>query len=496
MKPLTALLALILVGLFLLPASAVRAQSAPSLPECVNPGDLITLPRVRQRPPIRAQLFLDFGEFETRLTVRNVTASSFSFRIPRLPKIPRDGRFDIVVRLVFGRDVIYRTGRICQGRLLEEALERIPDVPIRPATGSEVAAPSGGPEYVLAGTDQQIARARVVLRAARADILRSQRLGSLGRSLLFVDLAGALTETQARALLAREGIPIALGTHTVYTLSQSSGGRTGLRFFATELVRPDPARNCTLNRPVRVGLIDGPLDLRTPSLANVRVTSLSVLRPSERPGSSAHGTGIAALIAGRATAEGPAGLAPGAELLSVVAFARAGGRDLARLENIALGLDWLVERGADVVNMSLAGPPNDALAELVEIADAEGLIMVAAAGNRGEPSLGYPAADPRVLAITAIDADKRIYRRASFGAGMDFSAPGVDIAVPSRRGWSYRSGTSFASAVATGLVAQQLAQRRLSTDQLRTSFRRSAEDLGPAGYDPRFGWGLMRGNPC
>lgn len=496
MTPLRLLLVLAVAGLICLAPGAVRAQSAPALPQCVNPGDLITLPRIRDIPPIRARLFIDFGEFRTRVQVRNVTASSFSFRMPRFQRIPRDRAFDIVVRLVFGRDVVYRTGRICQGRLLEEALDRIPDVPIRPATGNEVAAPSGGPEYVLAGTDQEIARARVVLRSARANILRSQRLGSLGQSLLFVDLAGALTAAQARALLAREGIRSALDTHAVYGLSQSSGGRAGLRLFATALVRSDPERNCTLRRPVRIGLIDGPLDLRTPSLAGVRVASLSVLRPRERPGSTAHGTGIAALIAGQPTRDGPAGLAPGAELLSVVAFARAGGRDLARLENIALGLDWLIERGADVVNMSLAGPANEALAALVEIADARGLIMVAAAGNRGEPALGYPAADPRVLAITAIDADKRIYRRASFGAGMDFSAPGVDIAVPSRRGWSYRSGTSYASAVATGLVAQLLSQRRLNADQLRARFQRSAEDLGPAGYDPRFGWGLMRGDPC
>ncbi|ABV95154.1 subtilisin DY [Dinoroseobacter shibae DFL 12 = DSM 16493] len=496
MKPFKALLALVLVGLLWSSPSQVAAQTAPALPECVNPGDLITIPRVRNPPPIRATLFLDFGDFRVRVLIRNVTASSFSFRMPRLQRTPRNGEFELVVRLLLGVERTLRTGRICQGRLLEEALDRIPDVPIRPATGNEVAAPSGGPEYVLAGTDQEIARARVVLRGARAQILRSQRLGSLGQSLLFVDLAGALTEAQARALLAREGIRSAIGTHTVYSLSQSSGGRAGLRLFATALVRPDPGRNCTLTRPVRVGLIDGPLDLRTPSLTNVRVTSLSVLRPRERPGSTAHGTGIAALIAGQATTQGPAGLAPGAELLSVVAFARAGGRDLARLENIALGLDWLVERGADVVNMSLAGPPNEALAALVEIADQQGLIMVAAAGNRGEPSLGYPAADPRVLAITAIDADKRIYRRASFGAGMDFSAPGVDIAVPDRRGWSYRSGTSYAAAVATGLVAQKLAQQRLTTDQLRASFRRSAEDLGPSGYDPRFGWGLMRGDPC
>jgi len=491
-----ALLALVLIGFLGLVPYHAQARTAPALPQCVNPGDLITLPRLRDEPDLRVELFLDFGTFRTKLRLRNVTASSFSFRIPRLRRIERDSEFSVVARFRFGFEVVYRTGRICQGRLLEEALDRIPDVPIRPATSNEVAAPSGGPEYVLAGTDQEIARARVVLTGARAQILRSQRLGSLGRSLLFVDLAGALTEAQARALLTREGIQSAFGTHSVYTLSQSSGGRAGLRFFATALVRPDPSRNCVLGRPVRIGLIDGPVDARTPSLAGVPINSLSVLRPRERPGSSGHGTGIAALIAGRETQDGPAGLAPGAELYSVVAFARAGGRDLARLENIALGLDWLVERGVDVVNMSLAGPPNETLAALVEIVDREGLVMVAAAGNRGTPSLGYPAADPRVLAITAVDADKRIYRRASFGAGMDFSAPGVDIAVPNRRGWSYRSGTSYAAAVATGLVAQQLSQRRLSTEQLRAAFRRNAEDLGPRGYDPRFGWGLMRGNPC
>lgn len=489
--------ALFILGVCLalsLPLSGARAQ-APALQECVNRGDLITLPLTRDLIPLKARLFMEFDGARYRVLVRNITSSSFSFRVPRF-NMPQGAAFDLVLELRIGARVTLRTGRTCAGRLIEDVRNSRPVVPIRPATGDEVAAPSGGAEYVLTGTDQQIARARVALVSRQVQVLRSQRLGSLGQSLLFVDLAGAITEAQARAVLAQEGIDAALGAHAVYGLSQALGRRAGLRNYANALVRPDPARNCALTRRVRVGLIDGPLDLRTPALAGVNVQTQTVLRSRERPGSTDHATGIAALIAGRATEDGPAGFAPGAELLSVVAFARAGGRDLARLENIALGLDWLIERGADVVNMSLAGPPNEALAALVEIADDRGLIMVAAAGNRSEPALGYPAADPRVLAITAVDADKRIYRRASFGAGLDFSAPGVDVAVPGKRGWSYRSGTSYASAIATGLVAQQLSRRNLSTDQLRAGFRRVAEDLGPAGYDPRFGWGLMQGDPC
>ena len=170
--------------------------------------------------------------------------------------------------------------------------------------------------------------------------------------------------------------------------------------------------------------------------------------------------------------------------------------DVARLENIAEGLDWLIQRRVGLVNLSLEGPDNSALGRVIGLAADKGMVMVAAAGNAGQPRVAYPAADTHVIAVTAVDAAKRLYRRASYGAEIDFAAPGVDILVPRRRGTGFESGTSFASAIATGLIAHETQSRAISADDIRRRLAARSEDLGEKGRDAHFGWGLMKASGC
>ena len=124
--------------------------------------------------------------------------------------------------------------------------------------------------------------------------------------------------------------------------------------------------------------------------------------------------------------------------------------------------------------------------------------MVAASGNDGAAQVAYPGSDPNVIAVTAIDAAKRPYRKANYGAEVEFAAPGVDVLVAEGDGVAYRTGTSYASAVVSGMVAQTLAGQRgsASIDSLRNDLRKSTEDHGNRGRDARFGWGLARIPGC
>jgi subtilisin family serine protease len=247
---------------------------------------------------------------------------------------------------------------------------------------------------------------------------------------------------------------------------------------------------------VRIGLIDGPVDPSTPALQGVPIVQSSVLNDRERMGSPNHATGIASLIAGRPTSETAPGMAPGAQLFSAVAFARNGGRDVARLENLAEALDWMAGRQVGVVNMSLAGPRNDALERIIQRADSLGMVIVAATGNGGNDEVAYPASDPRVIAVTAVDAAKRLYRKANRGPEVDFAAPGVDLLLSQGGGTAFRSGTSYAAAIVTGLVAQEIARSGGGRDAVIRRLRGRAEDLGPKGRDTAYGWGLVRSGGC
>lgn len=359
-----------------------------------------------------------------------------------------------------------------------------------PATRNEVAAPSGGPEYLIVGSASEVTRAQVFLPREGVSILRSSSLGALGIRMSVLDLNGAITIGELRSVLAQQNILVTVDKHTVY------GAAAGATDFAGPLVGIENPDTCRLSKAVRIGIIDGPIDTSNPALANVPIFTMSALNERERVGSTNHATAIAGLIAGTSGSNAPAGLAQGAEIFAVTAFSRSGARDVARLENIAKGLDWMLLRHVDVVNMSMAGPYNVVLEQIIKTVSKQGLILVASTGNGRQDAVSYPASDPLVFAITAVDADKRLYRKANFGEGVDFAAPGVDLLVAGRRGASVKSGTSYASAIATALIAQEISNGTTSFDRLMNSMRQDAEDLGEAGFDPKFGWGLMNFHKC
>lgn len=477
-------------------ALALALIASPALArDCVAPGDVVTAPL---RTVLQAglevddlNLSLDFdgimqavkplaksrNQIRVRMPLRGVPGDTLFW----LRHIPSDG----------GRDIILTQGRTCP-RDAKAAPQRSPRRPPRPlerATASDVAAPSGAPEYLLAGRSAAMGAAEALLAEEGAEVLRRTELGGMGLKMLAVDLRGTMTLNQLRGALARRGVAAKADRHTVY---RAAAGPEAAG-YALQMVGQRPDAVCPLGRQVRIGLIDGPVDTGVPALAGVPVRSTSVLSGGDHQGSADHATGIAALIASPGGSGAPPGIAPGAQIYSVVAFARTGGREVARLENIAQALDWLIESRVELINMSLTGPENETLAELIRLADDRGIVMLAATGNGGREGVAYPAADPRVIGVTAVDAARRLYRKANTGPGVDFAAPGVDVLVPGRGGKaSYRSGTSYASAVATAVVAQMMARGTRTREGLLSALGAAAEDLGVPGPDTQFGRGLIR----
>jgi subtilisin family serine protease len=155
----------------------------------------------------------------------------------------------------------------------------------------------------------------------------------------------------------------------------------------------------------------------------------------------------------------------------------------------------MAEESLRVVNLSFAGPRNDVLSATLAQASRQGMILIAASGNNGPAAApAYPAADESLIAVTALDAAHRLYGAANRGDYIDFAAPGVDIwTARAGGGGAYRSGTSFAAPYVAAVVVAELALNpRLSAGLLKEGLRRRAQDLGPAGKDPGFGWGLVR----
>jgi thermitase len=159
---------------------------------------------------------------------------------------------------------------------------------------------------------------------------------------------------------------------------------------------------------------------------------------------------------------------------------------------IVEGIDWSVNQGADVVNLSLGGPADSSvLRRAVNRAHGQGAVMVAAAGNDGASEPRYPAAYSKVIAVGAIGTDDRLARFSNRGRWVDLAAPGTDIISTSNSGgYDRQSGTSMAAPFVSGL-AGLLASQGMSADSIRQGMQATAEDLGPAGQDPRYGHGRI-----
>ncbi len=351
--------------------------------------------------------------------------------------------------------------------------------------------PGGRVEFLSVGTPAAMDRAVENIKPLGVTVLRRQDLGSLGLSMVALDLNERISASSLQRRLRDAGISVALDRNSIF--ARAGGSRS----YAADLVGAPANRTCALPGNVRIGLIDGPVDTAAPGLSNIRIVSRTVLDDSDTAADPGHATGLVSLIAGQAGARDD-GLAIGAQIYSAVAFARDNAADGTgmRLDHFARGLDWLLGDNVDIVNMSLSGPDNRVLSTLMSAANARGVTLVAATGNQGRGQVAYPAADPHVIAVTAIDARLRLYRAANRGDEVDFAAPGVDLLVSDSGGRSYRSGTSYAAAIASAIIAHEVGKGVRGKTAIVDALKRDARDLGAAGHDSDFGWGLLQLSGC
>lgn len=201
-------------------------------------------------------------------------------------------------------------------------------------------------------------------------------------------------------------------------------------------------------RGVRVAVIDSGIEASHPDLTGQLLLNRNFVAGQSEVAEQ-HGTGVAGVIAAKAdNGLGIAGVAPSARLLGLRAcwqVGRSANRTVCDSFSLAKALYFAIENRADVINLSLSGPDNRLLRELVEAAMAKGLTVVAAFDG-ARPGGGFPATVPGVLAIS----DEQLARSR---AGV-YIAPGRDIPTTEPGGrWFLVTGSSYAAAHVSGLAA-------------------------------------------
>ena len=259
-----------------------------------------------------------------------------------------------------------------------------------------------------------------------------------------------------------------------------------LQYVLTKMRLPE-AHKLAHGSGVKVAVIDAAIDVRHPELAGSIVDSFDALGSTEGP--HVHGTGIAGAIVAHARLMGSA---PAAGIMAIRAFGTAANGAQSNSYVILKALDYAAGHGAQVINMSFAGPKDALIERGVDAVAKKDIVMVAAAGNAGakSPPL-YPAANANVIAVSATDAQDHLFTASNRGGYVAIAAPGVDVFLPAPDGkYQMTSGTSFSAAYVSGLAALMLERNpALKADELRVLLMKTARDLGSPGRDDLFGAG-------
>ena len=250
---------------------------------------------------------------------------------------------------------------------------------------------------------------------------------------------------------------------------------------------------------VKVAILDSGIDYDHPDLTARYRGGYDFVFDDDDPfddNFESHGTHVAGIIAAQNNGVGIMGVAPEVELFSLKVLDGAG---FGLGEWIIAGIDWAVQNGMDIVNLSLEGRHTQALQEACDAAYRAGVLLVAAAGNTGHVVV-FPAAYDSVIAVTATDSADLPGDFAPRGSELELAAPGVDIlSTVAGGGYGFLSGTSRAASFVTGCAALYMLANSedLSGDGLadhedvRLLLQVTAIDLGAMGKDAIYGHGLV-----
>lgn len=211
-----------------------------------------------------------------------------------------------------------------------------------------------------------------------------------------------------------------------------------------------------------------------------------------------HGTHVAGTIA-QATDNGIgcAGVAPEATLLPVKVLSGSG---MGSSAWIASGVDYAVDEGADVINLSLGGGYSAVVHEAIKKARAKGVLVIAAAGNSGRRGVSWPGALPEAIGVSAVGPDGELAPYSSFGEGVDLAAPGGNKAIPGGGVWQDtidgRGGHHFAEYQGTSMATPHVAgaaavllSTGMSPDAVESVLLSTAQ--GDGEWDEKYGSGTL-----
>jgi len=268
--------------------------------------------------------------------------------------------------------------------------------------------------------------------------------------------------------------------------------------WGIDRVDADLAWATTVGTGVKVAVVDTGIDLSHPDL-KVYGGYNAIYPAKTAADDNGHGTHVAGIIAALNNPIGVVGVGPQINLYSVKVLDRRGS---GYVSDIIEGLDWAIQNGIQVVNMSLGTNSDvESFHDAVIRARNAGIVLVAAAGNDGA-AVDFPGAYPEVIAVAATDSANTVASWSSRGPEVDLAAPGVSIfSTYKDKTYKTLSGTSMATPHVVGAVALVLTRPVGAYDldgdgawdpqEVQNKLEATATELGSAEKDYLYGAGLL-----
>jgi subtilisin family serine protease len=214
----------------------------------------------------------------------------------------------------------------------------------------------------------------------------------------------------------------------------------------------ETAHEIATGRGVTVAIVDSNVDRRHRELRGKIASARNLVDGRAFGTPEVHGTAVAGIIGSAANnGEGIVGIAPDATIASLRAcwtVDAGSGRARCSSFSLALALELAIGLEADVVNLSLAGPFDPLLSQLIDSAIGHGIIVVAAAPDVPAPDNDFPSSHPHVIAAESSDAPAVPEPRNRL------RAPGAEVmSTTPHNGYAFFSGNSMSAAYISGVSA-------------------------------------------